>query len=753
MQTHSLGFPRIGLNRELKWATEKFWQGIISEDLLLDTAKGLMLGNWKLQREAGLDLVPVGDFSLYDHMLDMTATLGAIPKRFGFSGDKVDLDIYFRMARGSEGSKGAPAMEMTKWFDTNYHYIVPEFWPGQSFHLSYTWLFDQVQEARRSGIAAKVVIPGPFTYIHLGKSVDNDFDRWEYLDKIISIYAELLEILGKDCQWIQMDEPVLVLDLDRKILDRMIPAYGRLARAAGDARIMIATYFGQIADPETVCMLPVSAIHADMVRAPAQLETILEHIPDHMTLSLGVINGRNIWRADLDRARRAIGEERVMVAPSCSLLHVPIDLSVEKRLDPEIKTWMAFAREKCVEVRAVADIASGKSCVYLVESRKIWESRRRCERIINIEVRNRLASLTGDMLKRDSPFSERRKCQDALLDLPLFPTTTIGSFPQTREIRSVRKRYIRGEVDQAQYSRALKEYIEFAVEVQEKAGLDVLVHGEPERNDMVEYFAGHLDGFCLTENGWIQSYGTRCVKPPVIYGDISRPAPISVEWSTYAQSLTRRPMKGMLTGPVTILRWSFARDDQPEQDTCWQIALAIRDEVRDLEKAGMKIIQIDEPALREGLPLRRKDWPSYLNWAVGAFRLATCGVRDHTQIHTHMCYSEFNEIIGAIAQMDADVISMEASRSRMALLEAFGDYRYPNDIGPGIIDIHSPRVPAVDELIELLLLALEVIPAERLWVNPDCGLKTRSWPEAEAMLQNLTAAAMRMRERMEKQKG
>ena len=759
MQTHSLGFPRIGLNRELKWATEEFWQGRIAEEHLLVTAKGVMLNNWRIQKEAGIDLVPAGDFSLYDHMLDMTATLGAIPKRFGFSGDKVDLDIYFRMARGSEFSKGAPAMEMTKWFDTNYHYIVPEFWPGQSFHLSYSWFFDQIREARRSGINAKAVIPGPFTYIHLGKSMDNDFDRWEHLDKIISVYAELIELLGKDCQWIQIDEPILVLDLDRRILEQMIPAYERLARAAGDARIMIATYFGEIADPETVCMLPVSAIHLDLVRAPAQLEAVLEHVPDHMVLSLGVINGRNIWRADLDRAvaqvdraRRAIGEERVMVAPSCSLLHVPIDLSREKGLDPEIKSWMAFAREKCIEVRTVADAISGRPGSLLIENRRIWEGRRRCRHIVNSEVRQRLASLTSDMLRRNSPFPERRKCQDALLHLPLFPTTTIGSFPQTREIRSIRKRYIRGEVDQSRYTQIIKEYIKFAVEVQEKAGLDVLVHGEAERNDMVEYFAGHMDGFCLTENGWVQSYGTRCVKPPIICGDVSRPAPITVGWSTYAQSLTQKPMKGMLTGPVTILRWSFARDDQPERDTCRQIALAIRDEVCDLERAGMKIIQIDEPAFREGLPLRRNDWAEYLEWAVGAFRLATSGVKDQTQIHTHMCYSEFNEIIGSIAEMDADVISIEASRSRMALLEAFGDYQYPNDIGPGIIDIHSPRIPTVDELIELLHLALEVIPPERLWVNPDCGLKTRNWPEVEAMLQNLTTAAVRIRERIETQK-
>ena len=755
MQTHNLGFPRIGLNRELKWAIEGFWQGDISKEQLLDTAKGIMQDNWRIQREAGIDLVPVGDFSLYDHILDMTATLGAVPRRFA-PGNEVDLGLYFCMARGSEW---AFAMEMTKWFDTNYHYIVPEFWPGQTFHLAYTWLFDQVKEACRSGINAKAVIPGPFTYIYLGKSTEDGFDRWEHLDKIISVYAELLELLGKECQWIQIDEPVLVLDLDRKVLDQVVPAYRRLVRAAGDARIMIATYFGEIAEPGIIDMLPVSAIHIDMVRAPDQLEAILRCIPDDMSLSLGVINGRNVWRTDLDRAvaivdraKRAIGKERIMVAPSCSLLHVPIDLSREEGLDPETKSWMAFAREKCLEVRAVADACSGKASGLLIENREILRGRKRCRRIVNPEVRDRLASLGGDIPGRRSRFPERKRCQDRVLGLPLFPTTSIGSFPQTKEIRSVRKRYKRGEIDQDQYDQAIKEYIRSAIGVQEKAGLDVLVHGEPERTDMVEYFAAHLNGFCLTENGWVQSYGSRCVKPPVIYGDCSRPAPITLEWSLYAQSLTKRPVKGMLTGPVTIMRWSFVRDDQPERDTCWQIALAIRDEVCDLENAGIKIIQIDEPAFREGLPLRQGDWPGYLKWAVGAFRLVTGSVNDHTQIHAHMCYSEFNEIVGAIADMDADVISIEASRSRMALLKAFRDYQYPNDIGPGIIDIHSPRIPTVDELTGLLRLALEVIPAERLWVNPDCGLKTRTWPEAEAMLQNMTSAAARMREWMERRK-
>ncbi|MGC9021722.1 MAG: 5-methyltetrahydropteroyltriglutamate--homocysteine S-methyltransferase [Dissulfurimicrobium sp.] len=751
MLTHNLGFPRIGRNRELKWALEGFWQGRISKRQLLDTAREIRLENWRIQKDAGIDLVPVGDFSLYDHILDMTATLGAVPERFGFEGNEVDLDTYFRMAR-AEDESGPAAMEMTKWFDTNYHYIVPEFWPGQVFRLSSSRLFRQVQEARQSGVQPKPVLPGPFTYIYLGKGMEPGFDHWEHLDEIVGAYCKVLAGLGKECQYIQMDEPILVLDLDRKMLERMINAYDRLAKAAGNAKIMIATYFGEIAHPATAIKIPVAAFHLDLAQSPGQLGAVLENLPDHTALSMGVVNGRNIWRVDMDwaidlvcQAGKVLGQDRIMVAPSCSLLHVPMDIAGENGLDPEIRTWLAFAREKCFEVAAIADAASGGQPDALIENRKILAARRACTRRMDPGVRDRLASISEQMFTRSSPFPERKKAQSALLDLPILPTTTIGSFPQTGEIRAIRKRYRQGEADREEYVQSMKEYIEFAVQQQEKAGLDVLVHGEPERNDMVEYFATKLDGFCLTENGWVQSYGSRCVKPPIIYGDVSRPHPMTILWSTFAQSLTKKPMKAMLTGPVTILRWSFVRDDQPQRDTCFQLALAIRDEVQDLEQAGMKIIQIDEPALREGLPLRQRDRQQYLDWAVAAFRLATSGVRDQTQIHTHMCYCEFNDIMDAIARMDADVISMEASRSRMTLLDTFRDFHYPNDIGPGIIDVHSPRVPAIDELTDLLRLALEGIPPEKLWVNPDCGLKTRTWPEVEAMLRNMVAAARQLR--------
>ncbi len=752
MLTHNLGFPRIGPDRELKWATEGFWQGRISEKQLLDIAGALRLENWRVQKEAGIDLVPAGDFSLYDHILDMTATLGAVPERFGFSGGEVDLDLYFRMARGSEDENGAAAMEMTKWFDTNYHYIVPEFRPGQVFRLSSSRLFRQVREAGRAGVRAKAVLPGPFTYIQLGKSTEPGFDRWRHLDAIVDVYCEILARLGTECLWIQLDEPILVLDPDRQILERMRTAYERLNKAAGEAKIMIATYFGEIARPAAALKLPVAAFHLDLVRAPDQLDTVLDHLPERMMLSLGVVNGRNVWRADMDRAGglvdragEVLGRERLMIAPSCSLLHVPLSLAGETNLDPEVKTWLAFAGEKCLEVAAIAGAAFGGRPDSVIANKKILAARRACTRIIDPGIRTRLASVSDRMFTRNSPFAERKKVQAALLGLDLLPTTTIGSFPQTGEIRAMRMKYRQGRAERHEYVRAMHRYIEFAVKQQEEAGLDVLVHGEPERNDMVEYFAAKLEGFCFTENGWVQSYGSRCVKPPIIYGDISRPQPMTVSWSTFAQSLTKKPMKAMLTGPVTILRWSFIRDDQPQRDTCFQLALAIRDEVKDLERAGMKIIQIDEPALREGLPLRQKDRPEYLDWAVAAFRLATSVAGDQTQIHTHMCYAEFNEIIEAIAGMDADVISMEAGRSRMTLLEAFRDYLYPNDMGPGIIDIHSPRVPAVDELTELLGLALARIPADRLWVNPDCGLKTRTWPEVTAMLANMVAAAGRVR--------
>ncbi|HFQ80672.1 MAG TPA: 5-methyltetrahydropteroyltriglutamate--homocysteine S-methyltransferase, partial [Desulfobacterales bacterium] len=651
MQTHNLGFPRIGPNRELKWHIEGYWQGRVSQKELLEAAIELRHANWRMQQKAGIDLVPVGDFSLYDHILDMTAAMGAIPERFGFTGGRVDLDLYFRLARGSEEGKGAAAMEMTKWFDSNYHYIVPEFWPGQTFQQSSSKIFDEAAEARAAGFRPKAVLPGPFTYVQLGKSTEPGFDRWQHIDKIIETYCGILAELGRECEWIQLDEPILVLDIDEKILNRMINGYQRLTQAAGKAKIMIATYFGEIARPAAALKIPAAAFHIDLARAPGQLEAVLKNLPPETILSLGLVNGRNIWRVDMKQAAalaaqavKAVGENRVMAAPSCSLLHVPLELDGEVDLDPEIKSWLAFAREKCFEVAAIAETASGGRPAALVKNQEIIAARRNCRRLRNNGVRARLSAVSDEMFRRAPAFPQRREAQAMVLNLPLLPTTTIGSFPQTREIRAARKRYRRGEIDREKYRQAMKEYIEFAVRQQEKEGLDVLVHGEPERNDMVEYFASRLEGFCFTEKGWVQSYGSRCVKPPIIFGDIARPRPMTVYWSSFAQSLTSKPMKAMLTGPVTILCWSFVRDDQPRRDTCRQLALTIRDEVRDLERSGMKIIQIDEPALREGLPLRERNRREYLDWAVSAFQLATSGAGIQTQIHTHMCYCEFNEI-------------------------------------------------------------------------------------------------------------
>jgi 5-methyltetrahydropteroyltriglutamate--homocysteine methyltransferase len=752
MLTHVPGFPRIGLNRELKKATEAYWKGNVSRDELEKTAAELRQRHWQLQKDEGLDLVSVGDFSLYDHMLDMTATLGAVPLRYEWEGGQVDLDTYFRMARGGEG---VTAMEMTKWFDTNYHYIVPEFHPGQSFQLSSDRLFEQAREAQDAGFEAKVVLPGPLSYIFLGKSVEETFDRWEHLDAIVSVYEEILRRLEGLCTWVQIDEPVLVLDIPNDVRQRFLPVYKRLSGAAGELRLLLAAYFGGLGNnAETALALPVDGLHIDLVRDPDQLSGILDKLPAHKTLSLGVVNGRNIWRADLHRilnqvaeANEAVGSERLMVASSCSLLHVPIDLEAEAELDSEVKNWMAFARQKCHELRVIADAVAGLDVsAALQENENAWAARRGSPRVADEGVRERMEAITEDMLNRTSSFDQRKPKQQEHLKLPAYPTTTIGSFPQTKDIRAARRKFKKGEMDEATYVRTMQDVIRDDVARQEELDLDVLVHGEPERNDMVEYFGEQLNGYCFTRNGWVQSYGSRCVKPPVIYGDVSRPKAMTVEWTTFAQSLTERPMKGMLTGPVTMLCWSFVRDDQPRSETCRQLALAIRDEVADLEEAGIKVIQIDEPALREGLPLRQGGWKEYLEWAVGSFRLSTSCVRDETQIHTHMCYSEFNEIVEWIAAMDADVISIEASRSRMTLLQAFRDFKYPNDIGPGVYDIHSPRVPPADEMVELLHLARDVIPADRLWVNPDCGLKTRGWPETIDALSNMVAAAKILRE-------
>ncbi len=755
MLTHTLGFPRMGIDRELKKITEAYWKGEKNGQELHEQARQLRTRHWKIQFEQGVDLLPVGDFSHYDHMLDTVALLGAVPARYEWRSEKVDDSTYFRMARGDAGRGGVTAMEMTKWFDTNYHYIVPEFFEGQTFALSSDKIFREVDEALAAGYAPKPVLPGPFTFLGLGKSVTPGFDRWTHLNAVVEVYEKVLSRLGTQCSWIQLDEPVLALDLDAAVLDRFRPVYERLAKAAGSAGILVATYFGSVDHhADTLLSLPVGGVHIDLVRAPGQLDTFATKLPDGMALSLGLVDGRNVWKVDMEAALKLVdhavlllGADRVMLAPSCSLLHTPVDLDVETGLDPRVREWMAFAVQKCAELDILRKAALGQDVQdKLAANRAAWDARRSSPLTSDVDVSKRMEAVTDSMARRVSPYEKRIVSQRERLGLPLLPTTTIGSFPQTPEIRRTRLAFRKGELDKPSYTQAMQGFIAECIEEQEQLGLDVLVHGEAERNDMVEYFGEQLDGFCFTANGWVQSYGSRCVKPPVIFGDVSRPGPMTVEWIRYARSLTEKPVKGMLTGPVTILQWSFVRDDQPRSETCRQIALAVRDEVVDLEADGVAVIQIDEPALREGLPLRRDDWKEYLDWAVECFRLSSSGVRDNTQIHTHMCYAEFNDIIEWIAAMDADVISIEASRSNMELLEAFGSFHYPAEVGPGVYDIHSPRVPPVQEMVDLLKRASGVLPADRLWVNPDCGLKTRGWPETVEALANMVEAAARARE-------
>ncbi|MEX2644212.1 MAG: 5-methyltetrahydropteroyltriglutamate--homocysteine S-methyltransferase [Acetobacterales bacterium] len=747
----NLGFPRIGAKRKLKKATEAYWKGNLDRAALFAAGAELRARHWTMQRDAGLGVIPSNDFSFYDQMLDMTAALGAVPPRFGHEGGAVDIDTVFAMARGTDAQ---PAMEMTKWFDTNYHYIVPELHEGQRFALSTTKAVDEFREAKALGIHTRPVLVGPVTWLSLGKAKDAGLSPLSLLRDVLPVYAELLEALqAEGADWVQIDEPVLALDLG----DAQRQAFGAAYRALAGIgpKIMLATYFEGLRDNLGLGSgLPVAGLHVDLVRAPDQLEAVLEAIGDETVVSLGVIDGRNIWRADLDRAfaplARAgerLGVGRLQVAPSCSLLHVPVDLDNEKKLDGELRGWLAFAKQKLGEVTALASaLRDGSHTVAaFAASAEAAAGRAGSLRIHDAAVAKRVAGIREADARRHSAYPARRRAQRARLALPPLPTTTIGSFPQTAEVRKARAAHRRGELDDAQYDAFLKAETEKAVRLQERLGIDVLVHGEFERNDMVEYFGEQLNGFAFTQHGWVQSYGSRCVKPPVIFGDVSRPGPMTVAWSAYAQSLTERPMKGMLTGPVTILQWSFVRDDQPRSATCTQIALAIRDEVTDLEAAGIRMIQIDEPALREGLPLRRADRDAYLDWAVRCFRLSASGVADDTQIHTHMCYSEFNDIMPTIAALDADVISIETSRSDMELLDVFGAFRYPNEIGPGIWDIHAPRVPGKEEMTALLGKAARAIDPDRLWVNPDCGLKTRGWPEVEASLANLVAAAREVR--------
>lgn len=762
MQTNILGYPRIGSRRELKKACESFWAGYITEEELLKVGAAIRQQNWTLQKESGIDLVPSNDFSFYDQVLDTTLTVGAIPARYAsLQNDRMAL--YFAMARGYQREgKDITAMEMTKWFDTNYHYIVPEFARSQNFFLFYNKAFEEYREGKAQGIETKPVLLGPVSYLLSGKEKEAGFHRLELLERLLPVYIELLKELEEaGAVWVQLDEPFLVTDIDEKTKKAYTEAYDAIRKACPRLKLLIATYFEGLRENMPLAVqLPVDALHIDLVRAPSQLDDVLAQLPADKVLSLGVVDGRNIWKNNFDQSLEFInkavprlGTGRVMIAGSSSFLHVPYDLDLEtdeEALTPEIKQWMAFARQKAEELALLKKLAEGDRSLLskLDENRQAMENKRTSPLIHNKEVEERCAAVSDNDARRKSPFPVRKKLQQQELQLPSYPTTTIGSFPQTKEVRSWRAKFKKGELSAEEYDRLLKSETKKTIEWQERIGLDVLVHGEFERNDMVEYFGEQLDGFAFTRFGWVQSYGSRCVKPPVIYGDVSRPHPITLYWANYAQSLTTRPVKGMLTGPVTILQWSFVRNDQERSKTCLQIALSIRDEVCDLEQAGIRVIQIDEPAIREGLPIRRNDWKSYLDWAVRSFCIASTGVEDKTQIHTHMCYSEFNDIIEHIALMDADVITIECSRSQMELLDAFVRFSYPNDIGPGVYDIHSPRVPTVDEIVDLLKKAVRVIPQKQLWVNPDCGLKTRGWKETEESLIRMVKAARLMREQL-----
>jgi len=755
----TLGFPRIGPRRELKTLLERYWAGGTTTSDLLDEAAALRTAAWARQHALGADWLPSNDFSLYDHVLDTSVMLGAIPERYAAADGQADLATYFAMARGTaaesdDGCGHAPASvtacEMTKWFDTNYHYLVPELVPGQTLALNRLKVVDDYREARAQGYETRPVLLGPVTWLSLAKG--RGVDPFDYLDEVVGLYGAILGQLAQaGATWVQIDEPILVLDLDERQRDALRRAYATLAGRG--VKLMLATYFGALDDNlDMAAALPVDGLHIDLVRAPGQLEAVVAAVPPTFLLSLGVVDGRNVWRTDLtallDRLAPLAAERDLILAPSCSLLHTPVDLALERKLDPAVARWLAFAVQKIEELailkRALND---GRDTVAaeLAQAAAAIADRRRSPLVHDAAVAARAGAVTPAMRDRESPYAQRRAAQAAVIDLPAFPTTTIGSFPQTAAVRHARAEHNRGGLDDAGYRRFLEDETARAIRWQEEAGLDMLVHGEFEHNDMVQYFGERLSGFAFTTNGWVQSYGSRCVRPPVLYGDVARPTAMTVDWWRYAQGLTDRPVKGMLTGPVTILNWSFVRDDQPRDATCRQIALAIRDEVLDLEAAGAQAIQIDEAALREGLPLRRGAWQAYLDWAVDGFRLAAAGVADTTQIHTHMCYSEFNDILADIAAMDADVISIETARSQMELLEGFARYRYPSAIGPGVYDIHAPRVPSEAEMVALLRLAQLHLRPEQLWVNPDCGLKTRRWDEVKPAIAAMVAAARTLR--------
>jgi 5-methyltetrahydropteroyltriglutamate--homocysteine methyltransferase len=753
-KVHNLGFPRVGSMRELKFAQEGYWSGKSTKEELLKLASEIRKINWDHQKS--LDLVAVGDFSLYDQVLDMSFTLGNIPQRArNYSGDV--LDNYFRVARGRsvDPKQAISAAEMTKWFDTNYHYMVPEFEVSTTFKLDASRIIDQITEAKNLGLKPKPVIIGPVTYLAIGKEKDNS-NKLDLLPKLLDTYFELLEVLvAQNIEWVQIDEPILVTELSDELKKAFEISYAKLNNPK--LKILLATYFGSLQDNlETISKLPIAGLHIDAVNGGAEVDAVISKMSGKV-ISLGVVNGRNIWKSDLNAIldwvepiANKLGDN-LWIAPSCSLLHVPVDLSSEKKLDSEISSWLAFAIEKIKEIEVITTaINSGRAKVEneLAQNKQSLNSRKNSTRVHNPSVQAELAKVDASWGMRKGTYLERQVKQLPVLNLPKFPTTTIGSFPQTGDIRSARSKFKSGEITENAYQDAMRKEIIHSIKEQESLGLDVLVHGEAERNDMVEYFGEQLQGYAFSQFGWVQSYGSRCVKPPILFGDISRPKAMTVEWIKFAQSQTLKVMKGMLTGPVTILNWSFVRDDQPRSTSCAQLALAIRQEVLDLEKAGIKVIQIDEAALREGLPLRKSQWKEYLDWAVGAFRIAANGVGDQTQIHTHMCYSEFNDIISSIADMDTDVITIETSRSDMELLDAFDNFKYPNEIGPGVYDIHSPNIPTQEHIVSLMQKAAQKIPAERLWVNPDCGLKTRQWSEVTPALTNMVAAAKTLRSQL-----
>ncbi|MBC7567718.1 MAG: 5-methyltetrahydropteroyltriglutamate--homocysteine S-methyltransferase [Pedobacter sp.] len=755
MLTQNLGYPRIGSQRQLKKACEQYWAGQIDLKELNKVAGSIKEQNWQTQLNAGIDLIPCNDFSYYDQVLDTSLLLGVIPKRYSPVLSQVkansEIDLYFAMARGyQKDGLDITAMEMTKWLDTNYHYIVPEFTANQDFKIFNENIFSEYNVAKQHlGEKAKPVLLGPVSYLMLGKEKEPGFKRINLIKKLVPVYIEIINRLRlQGVKWIQFDEPGLALDLSKKEKEAFEYAYSVISYGVSGVKLLVATYFEALLDNTQLAVnLPITALHIDLARAPEQLDEVLALIPDHLQLSLGVVDGRNVWKNDYEKslalihkAVEKLGADRVIISPSCSLLHSPIDLELETAMDPEIRNWMAFAKQKLTEVNEIRQIMEGNTTL-LETNKAALQSRRLSQKVHQQVVKDRVASITDAGASRKSAFPLRQQLHNERFNLPSFPTTTIGSFPQTDDIRQLRARFKKGEVTLEQYEETIERATVDAIRWQEEIGLDVLVHGEFERNDMVEYFGEQLDGFLFTRNGWVQSYGSRCVKPPVIYGDVSRPKDMTVRWSTFAAAQTDKPMKGMLTGPVTILQWSFVRDDQPRDVTTNQIAFAIRDEVLALEQAGIGIVQIDEAAIREGLPLRKAKHAHYLDWAVKAFRITASGVQDKTQIHTHMCYSEFNNIIAHIAAMDADVITIETSRSQMELLEAFAHFDYPNEIGPGVYDIHSPRVPTTEEMASLLAKAANLLPARNLWVNPDCGLKTRKWPETKAALQNMIAAA------------